>query len=205
MMRALLIANLLVPGLLLGGCDTEPAVDDPVTTDLLWFTTCGDPVCSGNAGPLQGVDVCSDEVIGDVCSQDGATCDLGDECNAVMVCAEDDPKEQVGGCPISRKRHKKDIHYLSDADREQLLTHASELRLATWRYRTAEDESRPRLGFIIDDHPESPGVAQDGEHVDVYGLASLALGAVQAQQQQIATQQHELAELRARLSALEAK
>ena len=40
--------------------------------------TCGDPACSGYSGPIEGVPTCSEEglVEGDVCSEEGAVCDV---------------------------------------------------------------------------------------------------------------------------------
>jgi hypothetical protein len=68
---------------------------------LKMYTTCGDPVCSGpRANP--GVSPCgSADVEGAVCKIEGARCDLGNQCNQLLVCARKDPKTQPGGCPIA--------------------------------------------------------------------------------------------------------
>jgi hypothetical protein len=174
---------------LIAGCGEEP---------LAWYTTCGDPACGGYRGPTEGLAVCADEAEGAVCAEAGAECDLQTDCNTRLVCAVEDPKLGEGGCPISRKRHKRDVHYLDAAEVEAVRRDVAAMPLATWRYLDAPPASRPRLGFLIDDRPELPAVALDGEHVDLYGLASMAIAAVQAQER-------ELAALRARTSALEAE
>jgi hypothetical protein len=174
---------------MIAGCGTEP---------LVWYSTCGDPACGGYAGPTDGLPVCEDEAERATCADEGADCDLQTDCNTRLVCAAEDPKSGDVGCPISRKRHKRDIHYLDAAEVEAVRRDVAAMPLATWRYLDAPTASRPRLGFLIDDRPELPAVALDGEHVDLYGLASMAIAAVQAQER-------ELAALRARTVALEAE
>lgn len=174
--------------------DTDTEVDtEAVTEDLEWFTTCGDPVCQGYTGPFDGVDLCTTEAVGDACSTDGATCDPADDCNGQLICAAEDPKDQPGGCPISRAAAKTSITYLDQAGVAEAAQQAMGLRLATWRYR---HEGGEHLGMIIDDAPTSVAVRPDGERMDLYGYTSLALAAAQAQQVQIDALKAELAELR---------
>ena len=52
------------------------------------------------------------------------------------------------------------------------------------------------LGFIIDDVEPSPSVAENGNTVDLYGYASMAVAAVQ-------TQAREIAELKAAVTSLQ--
>ena len=118
-----------------------------------------------------------------------------------LICAEEDPKDQVGGCPISRLRYKTDVTYLDAAARQSLREEALAMRLATWRYKTAPADSEPRLGLVIDDHPTGPTVAIDGDHVDVYGLASLALAALQAQDAELQALKAQVGALQAQLDA----
>jgi hypothetical protein len=184
---------LLLP-LLLACATAEPA----------WYSTCGDPACEGYAGPQEGLEPCADQVEGAACAERGAECDLEDVCNTRLVCATEDPKDTEYGCPISRRRHKHDIRYLGPAEVEALRRATIDLPLTTWRYNGSDPAARPRLGFLIDDRPEIPAVAADGEHVDVYGLASMAIATVQAQQSEIAALRREQASLEARLAALEA-
>lgn len=186
-------------GLLLACNDGEPPPVEPT-----WFTTCGDPSCSGYAGP-GGLQACTTEVEGQPCATAGELCDLEDDCNADLICAEEDPKADPGGCPISLRRYKHDIRYLDAAGLESVRRATLDLPLATWRYNGSDPAADPRLGFIIDDRPRSPAVAASGGHVDVYGLASMAIATVQAQEQEITRLRARQAELEARLAALEAK
>lgn len=172
---------------------TNDTAKDP---SLTWFANCGDPVCQGYGGPFPGVAACSTEMAGDSCSPAGAECDLQNDCNQRLVCASDDPQQQPGGCPISKREVKRDIVYLDDAARERLRAEAVAMKLATWRYRTESPEARPHLGFVIDDQPTSPAVRADGERVDLYGYTSLALAALQAQDAEITELRAEIAALR---------
>ena len=79
------------------------------TGTLTWYTTCGDPVCSGYHGPIDGVSDCTTEVEGASCDSEGAQCDPHDDCDALLVCATSDPKDQTGGCPISQRQYKQEI------------------------------------------------------------------------------------------------
>ena len=185
---------LLSSASLLGGC---PSSTEPVDEDLSWYSTCGDPVCSGYSGPFDGVDPCTTEIEGDLCSEEAAQCDFESDCNALLLCAAEDPKAQPGGCPISRRRHKRDIHYLDDAERQRAANLLLEMRLASWQYNWEGTDSHQHLGFIIDDLPKSPAVSSDGERVDLYGYTSLTVAALQAQQAQIESLRAEIAELRA--------
>lgn len=168
--------------------------------DLQWYTTCGDPACSGYGGPFDGVPLCADQVEGEACAAEGEQCDPEDDCNALLVCAAADPKDQTGGCPISRRAHKTEVSYLDPEGLRAAAKEALDLRLATWRYRGEAGEQR-RLGFVIDDAPGSPAVRPDGERVDLYGYTSLALAALQAQQAEIEALRAELAALRAEVEA----
>jgi len=87
---------------------------------------------------------------------------------------------------ISLRAAKADIAYVDDVDRLGLARQALDVRLATYRYQTDEADARRRLGFIIDDQPESsPAVQGDGAHVDLYGYASMLLATIQQQQKTI--------------------
>lgn len=196
--------------LLLAAC--PPSKDDSVAAETTWFYTCGDPACQGYTGPFDGVDLCDDETVGDLCTDEGATCDPQDSCNALVICAAEDPTQQEGGCPISRKRHKRDIRYLGDAEQASLATAAAEMKLARWSYNWDPRGAPPHLGFLIDDVEGSPAVTADGDHVDLYGYTSVVLALAQEQGRTIAAQaarldeqEARLADQEARLSALEAR
>lgn len=179
--------------------------DDTATPGwLAWYSTCGDPVCSGYSGPWEGVPLCEIETEGLACDLEGAECDPVSDCNALLTCAAEDPKDQEGGCPISRRDAKKDIHYLSEAERAALAQSLLDTRLARYHYNSQPESEPMRLGFIIDDQPSSPAVLPGGERVDLYGYASMAVATIQAQQAEIDALRAELAETRARLDRLEA-
>jgi hypothetical protein len=179
----------LLSVLTLAGCPllTTTKTTDSATGDLVWYYTCGDPACSGYGGPFKGIDLCSDLAVsaGQACDDADFQCDPVDDCNALLVCATEDPQDQTGGCPISLRKYKDEVHYLSPAERSRAAQQALELPLATWRYKGALDDGKTHLGFLIDDIPASPAVAAGGGHVDLYGYTSLTLAAVQQQQAQI--------------------
>lgn len=183
----------------------------PPAKEPVWYFTCGDPACSSYAGPFDGVPLCTDELSGDPCVDEGAECDPVDDCNALLVCATEDPQDQTGGCPISRAKFKRDIRYLSPEESAAAARTAAGMRLATWNYRWEAPGTPPHLGFVIDDAPSSVAVTADGDHVDLYGYTSLTLAAVQEQERRLTAQQslidaqaRELAALRTDLDALRA-
>src|SRR5262249_35120868 len=112
-------------------------------------------------------------------------------CNALLVCASSDPKGRVGGCPISRKKYKQDIHYLDGAEMLRLHEELMRFRLARWRYKDAPDAEH--LGFMISD-VEPSGAAHD-DRVDLYGYASMAVAALEVQEQRIRALEAEIRQL----------
>lgn len=159
----------------------------PDAGPLQWHTTCGDPVCSGYTKP-DGVEPCTPaQLEGSLCDVEGATCDPISDCNALLVCASKDPKQQEGGCPISRAKFKTDIEYLEPADLARHADELASLRLATYRYRDAPADAPARLGIILEDNEQGVWVDARHDRVDLYGYASLAVAALQVQQRQIAS------------------
>jgi len=122
-----------------------------------------------------------------------------------LICATSDPKENPGGCPISRVSHKKDIQYLSDAEMASLADEATTMRLSSWHYKAEDASSRRHVGFLIDDMPESVAVAASGERVDLYGYTSMAIAAVQVQDKRLQTLERELMTMRAEMVRLRAE
>lgn len=181
------------------GADSESAAKS-----LHWYSTCGDPACSGYSGPFEGIELCTTETEGAACETEGTTCDPVDDCNAKVVCAYEDPKDMTGGCPISRVAHKTDVVYLDAEAQAAAAGSLLAMPLASWRYRWEPAGTR-HLGFLIDDVEGSAAVAADGEHVDLYGYTSMTVAAVQAQQARIEAQQAELALLRAEVAAMRAE
>ncbi len=102
-------------------------------------------------------------------------------------------------CPISSRRYKKDIDYLTDADRERLRDDLVRLPLATFRYKTEPESARARLGFMVEDATSPACVAPPGDRVDLYGYATMAVAALQAQQKELDALRAEVERLRARV------
>jgi hypothetical protein len=132
------------------------------------------------------------------CSCLRAECDPGDYCNRLLECATSDPTHG-GMCPISRRRYKENIQYLSAADVKRLHGQVLNLRLARYRYNLPGASSDSRLGFIIDDIGPSPAVAPNGDTVDLYGYTSMAVAALQEQAREIDRLEHEVRLLRQEL------
>jgi len=164
-------------------------------TPLHWYSTCGDPVCSGYDGPWDGVPACSGVVEGDPCTNEGETCDFMSDCNALMICAAEDPKLQPGGCPISRAAFKQDIRYLDASERDGFYRELLDIRMATWRYRDRHD-AKSHLGVILEDGEDQIWADPNNDRVDLYSYGSLAIVGVQEQA-------GEIAELKAALAALQ--
>jgi len=164
-----------------------------------WYYTCGDPVCTSYRPPA-GVARCTSESPGQSCSTEGSRCDPVDNCNRLLVCSESDPK--LGGCPISSRRFKQDVAYLTDGEREECARELRGLRLARYRYAGSGDL---RLGIILEDDPPAVVVDRGREQVDLYGYASLAVAALQAQDRRLEALEREIRELRAALEDARAK
>src|SRR5262249_38509007 len=124
--------------------------------DLTWHPTCGDPVCFfPDHGPPEGVRVCdpdAGEAQGQPCDTLDDTCYTG--CGARLVCTDHDLIDPRFGCPISSRRFKQDINYLSAADQERVAQELRNIRLATYQYKRGIDDGRTHLGFIIEDDPD---------------------------------------------------
>lgn len=164
---------------------------------LKWYTTCGAPVCDTNMQP--SMPACTTQKEGDSCDAMDPQCGL--PCGASLVCAAVDPKGTPPICPISLARYKHDIRYLPEGDLQRVHDDLIATPLATWRYNHEGPTGREHLGFIIDDNPKSPAVAESGEHVDLYGYTSMAVAALQVQQKQIEALARETRALREELRA----
>jgi hypothetical protein len=102
-------------------------------------------------------------------------------------------------CPISRRAQKTDVEYLGPDELERLRDQLMKFRLATWRYRPGVSDESRHLGFIIDDVEPSQAVGPDGQTVDLYGYASMAVASLQAQARQIAALEKEVRALKRQL------
>ena len=164
---------------------------------LLWYATCGDPVCGGHRD--HGVARCTTEAAGRACTSPGARCDPGNDCDEDLLCSTTDPRLQVGGCPISRASYKEDIHFLTQGELEVYNDQLLALPLATYRYR--QSDAQKHLGFLIDGHESLVCVEPERDRVDLYSYASMAVAALQVQARQIDELRKEVASLRADVAA----
>ena len=171
-------------------CCPGPAAQCPSPS---WFYTCGDPVCGGHRDHPD-VPMCGGgETPGASCAPEGVSCDPGDLCNRLLVCAPSDPTHG-GLCPISRRRAKEHIRYLGEQDVKRLHDELMRFRLATFRYRG--NASRTQLGFIIDDMEPSLSVDPVRDMVDLYAYTSMAVAALQTQAREIEALRNEVETLR---------
>lgn len=164
-----------------------------------WYATCGDPVCRTHQDH-PGVARCTTQMAGQACAALNDQCDPVNDCNSLLLCATRDPKTNPGGCPISRRRYKEDIRYLSGPD---LLRYSDELhkvRLATYEYKGAAQPGRRHLGFVIEDQEQSMAVDPERDMVDLYGYTSMAVAALKVQAAEIEALKREVADLKQRLS-----
>ena len=173
----------------------------PLPSDTNWYLTCGDPVCRGHQ-PDPNIPPCDAAMMaGGACVNPGALCDPGDDCNARLLCADSDPRQQPGGCPISKRSFKEDIRYLPTAEVDARAEALLAVKLAEYRYRTEAEGGVPHLGFIIDDGVPTGALRPSKDQVDLYGYTTLAVAAVQAQARQIEMLRAELDSLRAQVAA----
>jgi Chaperone of endosialidase len=170
--------------------DTAPPSDggqfDSAATGLHWYATCGDPICrtpDDAAAGDSGVAACTTgQNAGEPCTNGGDSCgDPDRNCGSVLLCTDHDPK--VNGCPVSSRRFKQDIAYLSPSDAEELKAALLNVRLATFRYKQG-DPGR-HLGYILEDSPGIPASDLAHTRVDLYAYASMAVAALQVQAREI--------------------
>lgn len=188
-------AGALGLGLTAGSCGRPPAAPSQ------WYSTCGDPVCHGY-DVKAGVAKCTTETLGASCATGSASCDPIDSCNVLYVCADKDPKQEPGGCPISRRQYKTDISYLDQDGLQRYADELSRVKLATYKYKTG---GPTRLGFIIEDHEPSVSIDSDHDLVDLYGYTSMAVAALKLQQKRIDELQAQVAALSAQLGAAKSR
>jgi ribosomal protein L29 len=119
-----------------------------------------------------------------------------DACNRLLLCSSRDPK--LSGCPISSRRQKTDLRYLSAQDLDRYAHELRRIRLATYRYRGASGPTR--LGFVLEDLPPGAVVDPERDMADLYGYTSLAVAALQAQAREIDALKSQVAELRRTLA-----
>jgi hypothetical protein len=143
--------------------------------ELRWYSECVGPACR----PDEGVP-CTVHKEGDPCDQLGETCGISGACVGPLVCAASDPKLQPGGCPISSRKFKDGIRYLGQDDLQRLAASVDRIKLATYTYKS-DPAARERLGFVIEDDPASPAVADGKTAVDLYAYTSMVVAAMHLQ------------------------
>jgi hypothetical protein len=110
-----------------------------------------------------------------------------------LVCASQDPKGGLGGCPISSRKYKEDIEYVDNEKLQRLHDEALGIRLATYRYKPqVDDPETTHLGFIIEDSLQTPAVDTTHNRVDMYGYVSMVVAGMQVQEKEIARLRRDL-------------
>jgi hypothetical protein len=116
-------------------------------------------------------------------------------CGATEECSNQDPTRPPNSCPISSRKFKDGIEYVSGAGLQQLHDETLQIRLATYNYKGQyADPSPTHLGFIIEDNPpQSPAVEWSHDRVDMYGYLSMVVATMQVQEKEIADLRRQLA------------
>lgn len=129
-----------------------------------------------------------------------ATCDCMKACfcnTGIDKCVAGVDSLTCDNGAVSRREFKKDIDYVTDAERKELARETLDVPLARYRYKTEPESQQRHLGFIIDDQPtSSPAVQSDLTHVDLYGYTSMLVATVQEQQKQLDALRAEVDDLR---------
>lgn len=192
-------------------CDTDGAVCS--YGDLACYcTTCprGAPVCGidttwdcdfPNTAPG-----CPEAMprLGDVCDEEELKCTYQCGSGGARTCSGGIwTSSDGGGCPVSTRSVKKDIRYLTEAQRAQIAQTLLSFKLALYTYDHPTLPTDQKLGFIIEDRPaDSLAVENSGVMVDLYGYASMLLATVQQQQQTMERMEAEMGAMRKELEAM---
>lgn len=138
--------------------------------------------------------------LGSTCGMEGLTCNYSCEAQGIMGSRQCTGGVWVGmtsNCPISTRRLKRDVRYLSREEREALAQELLATRLATYEYTVPALAGRRRLGFLLEDQPAGSFAVDDrASMVDLYGYASMLAATVQSQQEQLDALRAEVRALR---------
>ncbi|MCA9522500.1 MAG: hypothetical protein KC609_16090, partial [Myxococcales bacterium] len=148
------------------GCGCKPS--------LHWVVSCGTPVCYENQPAPTDVPTCKpDQQTGSPCSVDGQRCipEKPLDCGRTLICLTSQPVV----CPISQRKFKTGIRYLSESDKSKLYTDLKSIDLATLN-------------------------ATKGR--DLYGYTSVTVAALQTQAKQLETLRRQIEALQKRVKAL---
>ena len=102
-----------------------------------------------------------------------------------------------------RSKRSRLIGYLLPDVTASFYSEVLQVPLATFRYESAPEDTRPQLGFIIEDIAPSLAVYDGLDKVDLYGYTSMAVAAVQVQAREIDALTSELDAMRERMKALD--
>ncbi len=140
-------------------------------------------------------------LLGTACPVENQFCEYGCEPDVSRRCTGSIwvKASAPGGCPVSTRRAKEQIHYLGATALDRVAERALSLRLATYRYRDPALRGKRHLGFILEDSPQCIAADMAKGQVDLYSYASMALALAQRQAREIATLKKQVAALHARL------
>ena len=131
------------------------------------------------------------------CGGDGArTCSAALK---VWISAQGSP------CPVSTRRVKRDIRYLSPRQTRAISRRVLKVKLATYNYKDPALGQGRQLGFILEDLGQSYAGDPGRGQVNLYGYSSMLLATVQAQQRSIEQLQRQVQALSAALKKVEAR
>ena len=141
--------------------------------------------------------------LGDACDKPAQMCIYGCASGMSRTCTDGVwvSSSSPGGCPVSARRAKRDIHYLSTAEADAVAAQVRRTRLATWEYIDPALRGRTHLGFILEDQPGSYAEDPEARMVDLYGYTSMLLATTQAQQRQIDALTQQLDALQRRVAS----
>ena len=142
---------------------------------------------------------------GTTCSSEGLECKYQCGQNGAVTCSGGMWEFANGGpCPISTRKAKTAISYLSEADLALVARDVESMKLATWDYKNPKlEEGRRHMGIILEDEPQgSYAVDPPAQMVDLYGYASMLVATVQVQKRTLDRQQGEIDALRKELAAM---
>lgn len=165
-----------------------------------WVQTCGPPVCTVGTNESDGP-VCPTP--GDPCDTIGDTCGDMTACGGYVRCAEAGTPVYPRTCPISSRRFKDGVSYLSDSELAEVAQELQAIRLASYEYK--QQKGNKHLGFIIEDNPASRAVVPERDMVDLYGYTSMVVASMQVQAKELQALKAELAALKAQVRSSQKK
>jgi hypothetical protein len=164
------------------------------------------PHCSGN--PIWRCDVPNTDPgcppgksnLGQPCSEENKKCTYHCGTDGARVCKGKVWTAAMGSpCPISSRRAKREISYLSPEQAAAIARRTLKVKLATYLYRDPAQGRGRQLGFILEDVGQSYAGDPGEGRVNLYGYTSMLLVTVQAQQRAIDGLRRELRDLKARV------